>query len=405
LSTTHATSTRPVSQGSVHLDALRGAAALLVFLNHTRALYFSSVLAKSATPSTAVATPIVTPGTPHPAAGGGVKLASEAVVIFFVLSGYLVGGSVIRAVGKNSWSWKDYLVKRLTRLWVPLIPCLLVCMCLDRIGFHRHGLGSIYQNAPGLDLQTSTDLVHRIGIKSLLGNIFFLQGIRTQFLGTNASLWSLANEFWYYLIFPCLLLAFVSGRSTLLRVFYAALAVAMLVFITAPVAVLFPIWICGAAVAVLPKPLSSSRARWLSVVCLPVLLICMVEVRLLPLSVVFEEYLIGIVSSVFLYLLAQQRAIAGRGIYKTLAGFFSQISYTLYIVHLPIAVFLAASINSPWHEWSKTPAHLASFLLLDAVVLACATLLWRLFEANTDSIRRSLFEGKSDAAVNPTVLP
>ena len=35
-----------------------------------------------------------------------------------------------------------------------------------------------------------------------LGNAAFLQRILVPELGTNGPLWSLANEFWYYLLFP-----------------------------------------------------------------------------------------------------------------------------------------------------------------------------------------------------------
>ena len=36
------------------------------------------------------------------------------------------------------------------------------------------------------------------------GNLVFLQTILVPTYGTNALLWSLANEFWYYMLFPLL---------------------------------------------------------------------------------------------------------------------------------------------------------------------------------------------------------
>jgi peptidoglycan/LPS O-acetylase OafA/YrhL len=36
--------------------------------------------------------------------------AGSAVMVFFALSGYLVGGSALRAMGKNRWSWGNYLL-------------------------------------------------------------------------------------------------------------------------------------------------------------------------------------------------------------------------------------------------------------------------------------------------------
>ena len=146
------------------------------------------------------------------------KLASEAVVVFFVLSGYLVGGSVLRAVRVGTWTWKDYLLKRLTRLWVPLIPGLIIGVILDRLGYRIFGQGSIYHNPPGIDLLTAVDLARRVGVRVFLGNAFFLQGILVPHLGTNVSLWSLADEFWYYIIFPLSVLAVTAGRSPHFRI-------------------------------------------------------------------------------------------------------------------------------------------------------------------------------------------
>jgi peptidoglycan/LPS O-acetylase OafA/YrhL len=200
LSSTHSDSKQAVSEGSVHLDALRGSAALLVFLGHTRALYFSSIVTSIPIVVNATSndrqTTQANPSSSSPLLSGrGVKVATEAVLIFFVLSGYLVGGSVIRALQHQSWSWRDYLIRRLTRLWVPLIPGLLLCMVLDRTGYQLFGSGSIYHNPPGIDIVTSIDLMHRVGLPSLLGNLLFLQGIRVWYFGTDTALWSLANEF------------------------------------------------------------------------------------------------------------------------------------------------------------------------------------------------------------------
>src|SRR6202030_1593882 len=35
-----------------------------------------------------------------------------------------------------------------------------------------------------------------------LGNLFFVQTILCRTFGSNGPLWSLANEFWYYVLFP-----------------------------------------------------------------------------------------------------------------------------------------------------------------------------------------------------------
>ena len=61
-------------------------------------------------------------------------LGHQAVMVFFVLSGFLVGGHVYTAVAEGRWSWPDYLIKRLTRLWIVLLPALVLTAIWDRIG-------------------------------------------------------------------------------------------------------------------------------------------------------------------------------------------------------------------------------------------------------------------------------
>jgi peptidoglycan/LPS O-acetylase OafA/YrhL len=384
------------SQGSVHLDALRGAAALLVFANHTRALYFSSVL-DTPTGSTGIALA----STLQPSgneAFGQIKLASEAVVIFFVLSGYLVGGSVFRSLRLNQWSWRTYLTKRLTRLWVVLIPALLIGGILDFAGSRLFGPATAYTTPPGIGLVTTYHLASRLGPTTLLGNLFFTEGILVPFYGTNVSLWSLVNEFWYYIIFPLGLLALVSKRAVYIRALWAVVAVALLFFVGRQIAILFPLWIFGALVAVIPGNLSPRTAKLSSVLVTALLLFCMFGVRLLHMEEIKAEYLIGIMASLLIWVLVQQTSPSSSGLYRTLAGFFSQISYTLYLFHMPLAMFLSGLLNSPWHRWASTPGNLIKFLLIDALILACAYGLWRIFEANTDYVRLRVFEREARLA-------
>jgi peptidoglycan/LPS O-acetylase OafA/YrhL len=141
-----------------------------------------------------------------PQGKGQITIGNEAVMIFFVLSGYLVGGGVLRALSRNTWSWRDYLIKRLTRLYVVLIPALLLGVALDFAGLYlRPSPTSIYAGPPGQTLLH--DVADRLTLPVIAGNAVFLQGARVRTAGTNVSLWSLTNEFWYYIAFQVLLLA------------------------------------------------------------------------------------------------------------------------------------------------------------------------------------------------------
>src|ERR1039458_777539 len=91
---------------SLHLDLIRGLAALVVFVGHVHMICSGH----NETASSGKASDFIV----HPANATG--LAHAAVVVFFVLSGFLVGGSVLRDLQRNSFSWSKYAFNRVDRL-------------------------------------------------------------------------------------------------------------------------------------------------------------------------------------------------------------------------------------------------------------------------------------------------
>ena len=154
---------------------------------------------------------------------------------------------------------------------------------------------------------------------------------------------------------------------------------------------LFFVWLLGALISVLPLKTSKQAARIGSCVLAVVFLLFTVAVRRVPISYYAAEWAIAVCFSVWLYLLLHRTELAHPTIYKGIADFVSRISYTLYLVHLPLAIFLCACINTPWRYWDKTPSHVAAFFLLNLVLVLFSYVFYRAFEANTDRIRAVLF--------------
>src|SRR5665213_1657001 len=97
------------STASTALDCIRGLAAITVYLGHIRLLFYPEFR------------DVVAPGVMVKSFYLVTKLGHAAVMVFFVLSGYLVGGSVLKDMFADRWHWDTYLLKRGTRFYVVLI--------------------------------------------------------------------------------------------------------------------------------------------------------------------------------------------------------------------------------------------------------------------------------------------
>src|SRR5580704_17059432 len=104
------------------LDLVRFGAALLVLFGHSRGLYFASI---ADVPDAGIATRLF-----YLATG----LQHEGVVLFFVVSGFLVGGSAWRNIEAGRFDARLYLINRFSRIYLVLIPALALVFILDRLG-------------------------------------------------------------------------------------------------------------------------------------------------------------------------------------------------------------------------------------------------------------------------------
>jgi len=224
---------------SVHLDAIRGVSALAVLLHHLRGLFFVDYpfLANKSFFLTVL----------YAVTGYG----HQAVIIFFVLSGYFIGTSVMQSVRAQKWSWRTYLVSRITRLQLVLFPALVLGGLWDRIGMRIPQAAPLYFDA--LYKFNVASVALRSTVPVFLGNFFYLQSIVSPVFGSNGPLWSLSYEFWYYIIFPALILATAAWTANRIRIFYAGLALFLLWFVGAQICFYFLVWIAGSVLGFLPR--------------------------------------------------------------------------------------------------------------------------------------------------------
>ena len=142
----------------VKLEAIRGFAAAYVILHHAHL-------------------------TERPVAGIFLSFGQEAVILFFLLSGFVIYYASLRGTGMLRFG--TYFMHRFRRIW----PTFLISLALAYVAY------SVGASQCG-------------GWRQLLGNLAMLQdvsalkrGVWVDTYGGNTPLWSLSYEWWFYMMF------------------------------------------------------------------------------------------------------------------------------------------------------------------------------------------------------------
>jgi peptidoglycan/LPS O-acetylase OafA/YrhL len=361
------------------LDLIRGISALLVCLGHLRNAILVD-LSQLKHPNMLVKMFYALTGLGH-----------QAVMVFFVLSGYFVGGAILRS-GIN-FSWRNYLTSRLTRLWVVLLPSLAITWVVGQIlgYFSPEVLAGAYaenwHSGPKADEYSAS-------LTTFLANILFLQTIVTPVFGINGPLWSLANEFWYYLLFPLLMIVtgLVGSASFASRVvtFLAALAIAC--YLPNTMLYGFLVWLMGAVVYRLQsivKSLNTAKVYMFLLMALAMFGIALGFAKSSTFAIA-SDIAVGLTFAMVCLMLTRVSFPALR--WPWLAKFAlygSDISYSLYLLHFPLVV-LAASLVYQSQKSVPTALFLAQFLGWVVLLIGCGFFMWWLFESRTPIVRKQV---------------
>src|ERR1700688_838532 len=252
------------------------------------------------------------------------RVGLESVLLFFVLSGFLVGGmSLSRAIHGKFDPWK-YFIDRFTRIYTPFAPVLLLTIGV-----------CIWCNIP---FSWSEAAINLLSLQGVLGEPF----------SGNTSLWSLSYEIWFYISCGGLLALMQRPFGRFTWIYILLLTASVIVFSQLMVAYLCA-WIIG-----LCSYFLRTRHQWVlwlgGLVIAAVGLVLMqltstsTEVNLEPFRWLDRSFVI-IVFSVGLGLLVAacaqvDPASTGMKRVSGIAGTLAAFSYTLYLVHIPIIILL-----------------------------------------------------------------
>jgi peptidoglycan/LPS O-acetylase OafA/YrhL len=308
------------NDASLMLDLLRASAAQMVCVGHAVRFFSGGFTQRWPLPL------------PH----------NTGVVLFFILSGFLITYTLIERAKDPSYGFGTFLIERTARIYSGLIPALLLVIIVDGIVLH-------FVNAPSISFAYNlrTFLVNLAMFDSYRGSLSEFSITQWPQFGSATPLWTLAIEWHIYLFVAAI---FFMGRkpSTIPLLVPIAILFGQVPshYIFYPLKAdgmgqgLFIAWLLGAYVYFITQhikvhPLAAAGVVVVSLACYLLSTDARGEYKL-------TSYMALAILVLFLVQASQATRIIASPRVATAIRFCAGYSFTLYLIHytLMYAVFL-----------------------------------------------------------------
>lgn len=288
----------------------------------------------------------------------------DAVIIFFVLSGYLVGGAALRIDFTSSRDLRLYGIDRGIRIGPVLIAAAL--------------FSALLQYTAPLPGCSDTPV-------TLMGNALALQNFLVRPLCNNLPLWSISNEVVYYFAFPVMLavrsraFSIWLGLSLICVTLVGVLSLGLAPLDETNIVLDCPFWLIGAALWFLPD--ISPRWRWLALLFVAAALL-FGRLEIGRTHFWFRDLFLA---ATFSFLLAtfRNQPMPRSGVRAAVAGhvadcsrWFADFSFSLYVTHYPLIKLYAYVVLTLDRQEARytaiTPGILLEFMGLGAICILLA---------------------------------
>ncbi len=293
------------------------------------------------------------------------RLGNEAVIVFFVLSGFLVGGKNIQRMLDKSFFWQNYAIDRFARIFPPLLGCTIF--------YYISAL--IYNGNPSI-----CDCI--LNLLSL--QCWVVDPVVPPF-------WSLSFEVWFYIVTGCIG-CFCCTEKYYLKMI--ALCIVSVFFVKLGNIYAF-IWIWGAFVYFLKITpslkivITTSTLFSLGLILNQLTFTSRTFGELITLSRYQTQMFLGISFAIFVSAIVstkpQSRFLNG---INRAGGYLASFSYSMYLSHdVTFRLLQYAGIK---RANSLSIASISIWCSCMAIAMLVSYLLFLLFEKNTSFYKQSL---------------
>jgi peptidoglycan/LPS O-acetylase OafA/YrhL len=270
-----------------------------------------------------------------------INWGSAGVPIFFVISGYCIHRGTARKLLANPaapFNTGNFLMRRFARIYPVLLAALLLTFAFDTLS------------------RSYTPVSSKIGVLDLhlfIVNLFSLQGVAGRTFGSNGALWTLSLEVQFYLVYP-LLIALrrrIGMKAVLIGVGIVNL-VSALVFERHEIILFASYWFAWTLGAWIAEAKAAPNAvklpngsRKLQVAAVVVALFGCAAFKVGQ-YLAFQFWAVAF--GIYLYQVLDKpmrNSLPVRGF-----SWLGEFSFSLYIVHIPILIFLGSLLFRSAHQ-------------------------------------------------------
>ena len=376
----------------VYLDFLRAAAALAVLVGHAGKIFLP-----------------------------GGRLANShsemfGVLIFFILSGFLISFSVFQKYDRTEYRFTEYFIERFCRIYCAFVPALIFVAVLDHWSYasaaylwpEQRNLVTGVGNLLMLQEFPLFQIARRMGAPE---SSWFIHTF-----GSAGPFWTISIEWWIYMVFGAIVLIRLrSGKSwkpwQFVLVVLASIEPAYH-FVAGPDLCLTMLWVLGMLVsyAFFTQPLRFTAAFWsmtdsrwrracyfICAACLAAIVVHHYAVTLHQGGSGVADFQTGVLvaGALFALFFACGSALHIPKLLDRVVGFIANYSYSLYLLHYTILIFL----KSLWPQDGDRTALWVAILASNSM----AVIFWYFFERHHRQVA-SWLKGLTSKARAPAGL-